>query len=105
MALETIMQGIAQVSHLSDRLELLLVDEPPYLTRDGGFIKNGVHAPLDELRTLAHESRRVIAGLENQYRQCSGVAALKIKHNGVLGYFIEVTQHHANKQKTNHDKE
>ena len=97
LALDTIVQGIAAVSRLSDRLELLLVDEPPYLTRDGGFIKNGVHEPLDELRTLAHESRRVIAGLENQYRQCSGVAALKIKHNGVLGYFIEVTQLHADK--------
>jgi DNA mismatch repair protein MutS len=104
-ALETIVQGIAQVSRLSDRLELLLVDEPPYLTRDGGFIKNGVHAPLDELRTLAHESRRVIAGLENQYRQCSGVAALKIKHNGVLGYFIEVTQLHADKLMAYRDTE
>lgn len=105
LALETIVQGIAAVSRLSDRLELLLVDEPPYLTRDGGFIKNGVHAPLDELRTLAHESRRVIAGLENQYRQCSGVAALKIKHNGVLGYFIEVTQLHADKLMSYRDTE
>jgi DNA mismatch repair protein MutS len=96
-ASDAIVQGIAAVSRLSDRLELLLVDEPPYLIRDGGFIKNNVHAPLDELRTLAHESRRVIAGLENQYRQCSSVAALKIKHNGVLGYFIEVTQQHADK--------
>ncbi len=104
-ALETIVQGIAAVSRLSDRLELLLVDEPPYLTRDGGFIKNGVHAPLDELRTLAHESRRVIAGLENQYRQCSGVAALKIKHNGVLGYFIEVTQQHGDKLMAYRDAE
>jgi len=104
-ALESIVQGIAAVSRLSDRLELLLVDEPPYLTRDGGFIKNGVHAPLDELRTLAHESRRVIAGLENQYRQCSGVAALKIKHNGVLGYFIEVTQLHADKLMAYRDAE
>lgn len=104
-ALDTIVQGIAAVSRLSDRLGLLLVDEPPYLTRDGGFIKNGVHAPLDELRTLAHESRRVIAGLENQYRQCSGVAALKIKHNGVLGYFIEVTQLHADKLMAYRDAE
>ena len=96
-ASEAILQGIASVSRLSDRLELLLADEPPYLTRDGGFIKSNVHAPLDELRTLAHESRRVIAGLENQYRQRVNVPQLKIKHNGVLGYFIEVTQQHADK--------
>ncbi len=96
-ASDAIVQGIAAVSRLSDRLELLLVDEPPYLTRDGGYIKSHVHAPLDELRTLAHESRRVIAGLENQYRQRVNVPALKIKHNGVLGYFIEVTQQHGDK--------
>ena len=96
-ASDAIIQGVAAVSCLSDRLELLLVDEPPYLIRDGGFIKSDVHAPLDELRTLSQESRRVIAGLENQYRQRVTVPALKIKHNGVLGYFIEVTQQHADK--------
>src|SRR3569833_1568294 len=90
-------QNIAGVSRLSDRLEFLLVDEPPYLSRDGSFIKTGAHAPLDELRSLRDESRRVIAGLEGKYRSTSGVAQLKIKHNGVLGYFIEVAQAHADK--------
>ena len=59
-------QGIAAVSRLSDRLEFLLVDEPPYLARDGGFIKPGAHAPLDEMRALRDESRRVIAGAGKQ---------------------------------------
>jgi DNA mismatch repair protein MutS len=96
-AIEALAQNIAAVSRLSDRLEFLLVDEPPYLSRDGGFIKSGAHAPLDEMRALRDESRRVIASLEGKYRQASGVAQLKIKHNGVLGYFIEVTQQHADK--------
>ena len=96
-ALDAITQNIAAVSRLSDRLEFLLVDEPPYLARDGGFIKTGAHTPLDELRSLRDESRRVIAGLEGKYRTQSGVSQLKIKHNGVLGYFIEVTQQHADK--------
>ena len=96
-AAEAITQGLASVSLLSDRLEQLLVDEPPYFTRDGGFVRAGVHAPLDEVRSLRDESRRVIATLENCYRADSNVAALKIKHNGVLGYFIEVTQQHADK--------
>jgi DNA mismatch repair protein MutS len=96
-AAQAIIQNIARVSRLADRLELLLVDEPPYLARDGGFIKANVHAPLDELRTLAHESRRVIAGLENQYRQTAQVPHLKIKHNGILGYFIEVSQQHGDR--------
>ena len=68
-----------------------------YFTRDGGFIRSGAHAPLDEVRALRDESRRVIASLENKYRGASGIAALKIKHNGVLGYFIEVTQQHADR--------
>jgi len=99
-ALDSLAQAIAAASRLSDRLEFLLVDEPPYLARDGGFIRNGAHAPLDELRSLRDESRRVIAGLESRYRQQSGVGQLKIKHNGVLGYFIEVTQQHADKLMT-----
>src|SRR5471030_3112591 len=96
-AIDTLTQNIASVSRLSDRLEFLLVEEPPYLARDGGFIKTGAHAPLDELRALRDESRRVIAGLEGKYRQSSGVGQLKIKHNGVLGYFIEVSQQHADR--------
>jgi DNA mismatch repair protein MutS len=107
-AIDILTQNIAAVSRLSDRLEFLLVEEPPYLARDGGFIKTGAHAPLDELRALRDESRRVIAGLEGKYRQSSGVAQLKIKHNGVLGYFIEVSQQHADKlmpSKNNEGKE
>ncbi|HEY4077133.1 MAG TPA: DNA mismatch repair protein MutS [Rhizomicrobium sp.] len=96
-AIEALTQNIAAVSRLSDRLMFLLVDEPPYLARDGGFIKSGAHAPLDELRSLRDESRRVIAGLEGKYRTASGAAQLKIKHNGVLGYFIEVAANHADK--------
>ncbi len=102
-AADAITQGIAAASALYDRLENLLVAEPPYFSRDGGFVRAGVHAPLDEVRALRDESRRVIASLESQYRSASGVAALKIKHNGVLGYFIEVTQQHADKLMGNKD--
>ena len=97
LAIEALTENIAAVSRLSDRLEFLLVEEPPYLSRDGGFIKSGAHAPLDDLRALRDESRRIIAGLEGKYRAASGVAQLKIKHNGVLGYFIEVTAQHADR--------
>jgi DNA mismatch repair protein MutS len=96
-AVEALNQSLVQVSRLADRLEQLLVDEPPYFARDGGYIRAGVYAPLDQSRALRDESRRVIASLESRYRGESGVAALKIKHNGVLGYFIEVTQQHADK--------
>jgi DNA mismatch repair protein MutS len=94
-------QAIADLSRLSDRLAFLLVEEPPYLARDGGFVVTGAHAPLDELRALRDESRRVIAALETRYRSESGVSQLRIKHNGVLGYFIEVAQQHADRLMTN----
>jgi DNA mismatch repair protein MutS len=100
IALEAMTQAIAAASRLSDRVEFLLVAEPPYQPREGGFIRAGAHAPLDELRSLRDESRRVIAGLEGKYRSQSGVAALRIKHNGVLGYFIETAQSHADKLMT-----
>ena len=76
---------------LQDKLERLLTAEPPFFARDGGFIVAGAHAALDEARALKDESRRVIAELESRYRGETGIASLKIKHNAVLGYFIEVT--------------
>jgi DNA mismatch repair protein MutS len=88
--------SIAAVSQLSNKLEFLLAAEPGFFARDGGFIVAGAHAPLDDARQLRDESRRVIATVEARYRDESG-APLKIKHNGVLGYFIEVSPQHADK--------
>lgn len=72
-------------------LESLLAEDLPLLKRDGGFIADGAIADLDELRELRDQSRRVIAGLQNSYSEETGVKSLKIKHNNVLGYFIELT--------------
>ena len=96
--------GVAAVSSLSDALSHLLAAELPLLVRDGGFIAARAHAPLDEVRALRDESRRVIASLERRYREQSAVAALRIKHNGVLGYFIEVTPQHADKLQTGENR-
>ncbi|HEX7725511.1 MAG TPA: DNA mismatch repair protein MutS, partial [Rhizomicrobium sp.] len=92
-----LVEGIAAASMVSDKLEHFLVAEPPFLARDGGFIVAGAQAPLDDVRSLRDESRRVIATLEARYKQDSGVSALRIKHNGILGYFIEVTPQHGDK--------
>ncbi len=66
-----------------------LVTEPPHLARDGGFISRGFDAGLDAAMTLRDELRRVIAGLESQYREATGLKTLKIRHNNILGYFVE----------------
>ncbi|MDR3440401.1 DNA mismatch repair protein MutS [Telmatospirillum sp.] len=75
---------------LVDRLTRALAPDLPVLTRDGGFIAAGYHDGLDEFRSLRDESRRLIAALQARYAELSGVGALKIKHNNVLGYYIEV---------------
>jgi DNA mismatch repair protein MutS len=82
---------------LRDRLDRALSDDLPLNARDGGFIAPGYAAQLDELRQLRDESRRLIAQLEARYRKETGIGALKIRHNNVLGYFVEVTPIHAEK--------
>jgi len=75
---------------LVERFSRALAAELPLLTRDGGFIAAEYHPGLDELRGLRDESRRLVAALQAHYAEISGVSALKVKHNNVLGYYIEV---------------
>ena len=82
---------------LAAELARALADELPAFRRDGGFVRAGFAAALDEARALRDESRRVIASLQARYAEETGVRALKIRHNNVLGYFIEVTAQHADK--------
>ncbi|WP_244635554.1 DNA mismatch repair protein MutS [Chthonobacter albigriseus] len=67
-----------------------LADELPLLKRDGGFVRAGCRGDLDEARALRDESRQVIASLQSTYMSLSDIRSLKIRHNGVLGYFVEV---------------
>jgi DNA mismatch repair protein MutS len=74
-----------------------LAEELPLLKRDGGFVAPQYDASLDETRALRDESRRVVAGLQARYAEDTQVKALKIRHNNVLGYFVEVTAQHGDK--------
>jgi len=85
---------------LVDRLGRALVAEPGALARDGGFIAPDYAPRLDELRTLRDESRRLIAGLQARYARETGIQSLKIRHNNVLGYYVEVGPSHADKLAT-----
>ena len=82
---------------LVDLLDDALVAEPPLLARDGGFIAHRFDDELDEARTLRDEGRSVIARMQAEYARDAGISSLKIKHNNVLGYFIETTATHAEK--------
>ena len=80
---------------LIDLFQRALVPAPPIDAAHGGYIAEGYDAALDDLRDAGAGGRRAIAALEAQYRDRTGIAALKIKHNGVLGYHIEVAAKHA----------
>ncbi len=82
---------------LLDLLDQALIAEPPLLARDGGFIAPGYDAELDEVRQLRDEGRGVIAAMQSEYQELTGIQSLKVKHNNVLGYFVEVTSTHADK--------
>ena len=82
---------------LLDRLQMALMDELPFLARDGRIIRPG-HAPhLDHIRNLRDESQRIIKALQEKYRASTGVGSLKVKHNNVIGYHVEVPPAHASK--------
>ena len=85
-ALDAVEPGVSQV------LAEALVEDPPLARRDGGFIREGRDAGLDEARVLQGDSRRFIAGLQGRYAEETGCRTLRIKHNNMLGYYVEVPQ-------------
>jgi DNA mismatch repair protein MutS len=82
---------------LVDRLRSALVESPPIEISNGGYIAEGYDAALDALREAASDGRRAIAALEARYRDSSGIVSLKIRHNAVLGYHVEVSARHADR--------
>ncbi len=97
-ALDAVSQQLAadgDIHALHDTLFRALSDDLPFATRDGGFIRAGYHPALDELKTLRDDSRKLIAKLQADYAGRTGINTLKVTHNNVLGYYIEVPARHA----------
>jgi len=88
------LENLGAHGQLVGELNAALAQDLPMLARDGGFVRAGYRPELDELRTLRDESRRLIAGLQSGYQEHTGLPTLKVKHNNVLGYFIEVSSRH-----------
>ena len=95
--LATAAQSLTGFDDLAALLDAALIAEPPLMVREGGFIAPGHDPELDEARTLRDEGRSVIAGFQQKYAGHTGITSLKIRHNNVLGYFIETTATHASK--------
>ena len=95
LLLATLLPALTGHGELTDLLDRALVPSPPIDSAQGGYIAEGYDAALDDLRATGGEGRRAIAVLEARYRQQTGIATLKIRHNGVLGFHIEVPARHA----------
>ncbi|RPF72716.1 DNA mismatch repair protein MutS [Aurantiacibacter spongiae] len=93
--LNTLLPDLAGHAELTDLLARALVPSPPTERQSGGYIAAEYDHALDDLREVSGNARRAIAAMEARYRDETGIGSLKIKHNGVLGYFIEVPARHA----------
>jgi DNA mismatch repair protein MutS len=90
--LQSLRAQLDPVRDIRDLLMGTLLDEPPAVARDGGFTRDGVDAPLDELRTISRSGRQIIAEMEERERVRTGITSLKVRFNRVFGYYIEVSK-------------
>src|SRR5436309_1847391 len=96
-----IMQALTRPSReLAREFERALAEQLPLIKRDGGFVRESYQPSLDEARNLRDASRLVVAAMQARYGDETGVKALKIRHNNVLGYFVEVTAQHGDRLMT-----
>src|ERR1700680_922692 len=94
----SVMEALRRPSRdLAREFERALAEQLPLIKRDGGFVREGYEPALDETRNLRDASRLVVAAMQARYAEETGVKGLKIRHNNVLGYFVEVTAQHGAK--------
>lgn len=98
--IETLEQAHKKLQPLLEQLVQVLGSDLPLFARDGGFVRHGADSQLDLLRALRDDARLVIVDLEARLRSDTGISSLKVKHNNVLGYHIEITTPNAEKLKT-----
>ena len=90
--LSQLAEALDTLDDVRDQIDRTLVDEPPLTLADGGVVRAGVNAELDDLRDLSRNGKQYIAAMEERERQRSGIASLKIKFNSVFGYYIEISK-------------
>lgn len=89
--LEKLLLDLKELPEIVDELSRALMQDPPYNMRDGGFIKNGYNAELDELRNISTEAKGWLTNLQAKEIDSTGIKSLKIRYNRVFGYYIEVS--------------
>jgi DNA mismatch repair protein MutS len=90
--IKSLVAELDDLAELRDELDRTLLDEPPAVARDGGLIRNGIDAELDDLRSVSRSGKQHIAAMEDAERTRTGIASLKIRYNRVFGYYIEISK-------------
>ncbi len=90
--IEKLAGQLRALPELVEALSKAIVDEPPALVRDGGFVRDGFDSDLDELRSASREGKNWIANLQEQEIIRTGIKSLKVRFTSVFGYFIEITK-------------
>ncbi len=85
---------LADLPEVIGLIEKALIDDPPFSTKEGGFIRAGFDAELDEIRAIRSDARDWIARFEMSERRRTGIQSLKVRYNRVFGYYIEITTSH-----------
>jgi len=88
----SLLAEVDDLADIRDELDRGLIDEPPALAREGGMIRDGLDAELDELRTISRSGKQRIAEMEEAERTRTGINSLKIRYNRVFGYYIEISK-------------
>lgn len=96
-SLRSTVEQLGHYEDLTHQLTQALKDDLPHLVREGGFIRPGYHESLDELLSLKENSKGALEALQRKYSEATGISSLKIKHNNIVGYHIEVTSQHKDK--------
>lgn len=84
--------NLDELEDVRDQISAAISDAPPASLADGGAIRDGFHSELDDLRTLANDSKSYIAGIERRERERTGISSLKVRFNQVFGYYIEISK-------------
>ena len=89
--LKEINSNIDLLTDVKELIETAISDEPPFTVREGGMIKDGYNAEIDELKSIINDGASIIASIEARQREETGIPKLKVGYNRVFGYYIEVT--------------
>jgi len=90
--LSSIWESIDELSDIHDLIDISIVDTPPFQVREGGMIRDGYNATVDELRSIMDNAEGYIKAIEEREKENTGIKTLKIKNNKVFGYYIEVSK-------------